>query len=90
MNDRLKQKKVFWVLWFTLLLNLCNCGLKLVVGAVSHNLTVMSDAVHGLLDALNNVVGMFAINIAWRPPQVRGAGVAGHRRRDDADLVGDH
>lgn len=68
MDIKIKQRAVFKVLWFTLFLNLCNCGLKLVVGLVSHNLTVLSDAVHGLLDALNNVVGIVAIKIAWLPP----------------------
>lgn len=62
------KRGVLQVLWITMGLNILVAVLKLAVGLISHNLTVMSDAVHGFLDASNNVVGLVAIKVAWRPP----------------------
>jgi cation diffusion facilitator family transporter len=56
------------VVWITMALNLVNALLKLTVGALSGNLTVISDSVHGFLDASNNVVGLIALKASWRPP----------------------
>lgn len=62
------KQGVMRVLWVTMGLNILVAVLKLAVGLISHNLTVLSDAVHGFLDASNNVVGLLAIKVAWRPP----------------------
>ncbi len=59
---------VLRVVWITMALNFVNALLKLTVGLFSHNLTVIADAVHGFLDAINNVVGIAALKASWRPP----------------------
>ncbi len=56
------------VLWLTLVLNLVSAALKFTVGAATRNLTVVSDAVHSLLDAGNNLMGLGALTAAERPP----------------------
>lgn len=71
-------RQVLAVLWLTLLLNCLSAGLKLAVGLVSGNLTVLSDAFHGFLDAFNNIMGIVAIRISWRPPDANHP--YGHRK----------
>ncbi|MCL5270219.1 MAG: cation diffusion facilitator family transporter [bacterium] len=74
------------VLWFTMALNLANAGLKLVVGLLSANLTVVSDAVHGFLDASNNVMGLLIMRVSWRPPDARHP--YGHRKAEALAALG--
>lgn len=69
---------VLWVLWLTLGLNLLSATLKLAVGLLSRNLTVLSDSMHGYLDAANNVVGIIAIKVSWLPPDANHP--YGHRK----------
>lgn len=69
---------VLRVLWITMGLNFLSAGFKLAVGLVSHNLTVLSDAFHGFLDGSNNIVGIIAIKVAWRPPDANHP--YGHRK----------
>lgn len=61
-----------------MLLNLVNAGLKLVVGVWSANLTVLSDAAHGFLDACNNMIGLIVVQFSFRPPDQRHP--YGHRK----------
>jgi cation diffusion facilitator family transporter len=48
--------------------NLAVVGLKLFVGLRAGSLSVLGDAAHSGFDALNNVVGLFAVRAAARPP----------------------
>ena len=71
-------RRVERVLIVTLVLNLTNFAIKLGVGLVSGNLTVLSDAFHGLLDSANNIVGIFVLRLSWRPPDA--SHPYGHRK----------
>lgn len=71
-------RAVVRVLWLTFALNILGATLKLFVGLVSRNLTVLSDAMHGFLDASNNIVGLVAIKISWWPPDANHP--YGHRK----------
>lgn len=72
------SRPVMRVLALTLTLNLLNCLIKFTVGFAGNNLTIISDAVHGLLDAGNNVIGMLTTRLAWRPPDANHP--YGHRK----------
>jgi len=48
--------------------NLVVVGLKLFVGLRAGSLSVLGDAAHSSFDALNNVIGLFAVRAAARPP----------------------
>jgi cation diffusion facilitator family transporter len=48
--------------------NLVVVGLKLFVGVRAGSLSVLGDAAHSGFDALNNVIGLFAVRAAARPP----------------------
>lgn len=50
--------------------NLVVVGLKLFVGLRVGSLSVLGDAAHSGFDALNNVIGLFAVRAAARPPDV--------------------
>ncbi len=52
------------VLWITLGLNLAVAAAKFIVGMLSHNLTLLGDSAHSLVDAVNNVVGLVAVGVA--------------------------
>lgn len=56
------------VLLFTLLLNLVVAVLKLVVGTVTHTLSVRADGFHSLTDGFSNVIGLVGMWWASRPP----------------------
>ena len=56
------------VLWLVLAANLLVVAVKLFVGLRAGSLAVLGDAAHSGVDALNNVVGLFAVNAAAEPP----------------------
>ncbi len=56
------------VLWLVLFANLLVVAVKLVIGLRAGSLAVLGDAAHSGVDALNNVVGLFAVNVAAAPP----------------------
>lgn len=56
------------VLVVVLAANLVVVGLKLFVGLRAGSLSVLGDAAHSGFDALNNVIGLFAVRAAARPP----------------------
>jgi cation diffusion facilitator family transporter len=58
------QRVLSTILW----LNLGVAAAKAVVGIASGSLAVASDAIHSLLDAAANVVGMIALRLAATPP----------------------
>jgi cation diffusion facilitator family transporter len=49
-------------------LNLTIAAIKLVIGGLARNLTIVSDAFHGLTDAANNVIGWVGVRLSHRPP----------------------
>jgi cation diffusion facilitator family transporter len=63
-----RSRRVFAVLAWLLVANLAVVGAKAVVGWRAGSLSVLSDAVHSLTDACNNVIGIFLIRLANRPP----------------------
>lgn len=56
------------VLWWVLAANLAVVVAKLVVGLRAGSIAVLGDAAHSGVDALNNLVGLFAVSVAARPP----------------------
>ena len=56
------------VLWVVLAANILVIGAKLAVGLRSGSIAVLGDAGHSAVDALNNVVALFAIRLAAQPP----------------------
>jgi cation diffusion facilitator family transporter len=59
---------VLYVVWLTLFLNLINVVAKFAVGTITGNLTVLADGVHATIDAVNNMVGLITLKLAYRPP----------------------
>jgi cation diffusion facilitator family transporter len=64
MRARDVQRVVFAILW----MNLAVAVAKGVYGFWSGSLAVASDAVHSLLDAASNIVGLVALRLAATPP----------------------
>lgn len=64
MREREVRRVVLTILW----LNLVVAAAKGAYGYATGSLAVASDAVHSLLDAASNVVGMIALHFAAHPP----------------------
>src|SRR5688572_31723084 len=64
MRAREVQRVVLTILW----LNLAVAAAKAVYGFWSGSLAVASDAIHSLLDAAANIVGLVALRLAASPP----------------------
>jgi cation diffusion facilitator family transporter len=64
--DRLDR--VRRILWLVLAANLLIVAVKLFVGLRAGSLAVLGDAAHSGVDAMNNVVGLLAVNVAAEPP----------------------
>lgn len=47
--------------------NIAVAAVKIAVGSLARNLTVISDGLHGLLDGLNNVFGLIGLRFSYRP-----------------------
>lgn len=56
------------MLLFTLLLNVLVAALKLIVGTITHTLSVRADGFHSLTDGFSNVLGLVGMWWASRPP----------------------
>ncbi len=63
-----RSRAVRRVLWITLFGNLGVAIAKLVVGHATNTLSMIADGYHSLLDSASNVVGLFALSYAHRPP----------------------
>lgn len=63
-----RRGKVRRVLWGVLVANLFVIAAKVVVGLRTGSIAVLGDAAHSGVDALNNVVGLFAVRVAAQPP----------------------
>ncbi len=63
-----RSRSVVRVLWITLALNWGVAGIKIVVGMLAGNLTVVADGFHSILDGTNNLLGIIAMAFSARPP----------------------
>jgi cation diffusion facilitator family transporter len=66
--ERIREVKR--VLWLTLFLNLLVAACKLGYGHFTHSLSMLADGFHSLLDSSSNVVGLVAISLAAKPPDL--------------------
>jgi len=64
LTTRSYGRQVQRVLWITLTLNFAVALAKLVVGLLTHSLTLVSDAAHSGVDGVNNIVGLVAVGLA--------------------------
>jgi cation diffusion facilitator family transporter len=67
MSDE-RTRRIRRVLLFTLLLNVLVASLKIVVGTVTHTLSVRADGFHSMTDGFSNVLGLVGMWWASRPP----------------------
>ncbi len=67
-SREIRQAGVVRVLVVEGVANLLVAACKITIGALASNLTVLSDGMHGLLDAANNVAGYFGLKFSYRPP----------------------
>lgn len=63
-HPRTYGRRVQRVLWITLVLNFAVSLAKLLVGLLTHSLTLVSDAAHSAIDGVNNIVGLVAVGVA--------------------------
>ena len=75
-----KISEVRKVLWITLFLNLLVAGFKLGYGHLSESLSMLADGFHSLLDGSSNIVGLVAISLAAKPPDL--GHPYGHRKAE--------
>jgi cation diffusion facilitator family transporter len=68
-NPRIEERNrnVLRVIWITLCLNCAIAATKIVVGWLAGSKTVLADGFHAIIDGTNNVVGLFALQIAAKP-----------------------
>jgi cation diffusion facilitator family transporter len=80
MSDRLsdRSKKIVWVLWGVLVLNLAVAFAKLWYARVSGALSIQADGLHSLIDGSSNVIGIVGVMVASRPPDANHP--YGHRK----------
>lgn len=50
------------------MLNAIVAAVKVSIGLIAHNLTVLADGFHSILDSTNNLVGIVAMGLALLPP----------------------
>lgn len=72
------MRPVLRVVWITLALNLVVSATKIVIGQLSHNLTITADGFHSLVDASNNLMGLIGLYYSYRPPDANHP--YGHRK----------
>lgn len=75
-----RNREVRRVLWITFLLNLLVAGFKLGYGNFTNSLSMVADGFHSLLDSSSNIVGLVAISLAARPPDL--GHPYGHRKAE--------
>ncbi|MEO8678499.1 MAG: cation diffusion facilitator family transporter [Vicinamibacterales bacterium] len=63
-----RYAEVSTVLWRVLFLNLIVAAAKIVLGYSSGAVSILSDGFHSLTDTASNVVALFGVRIASRPP----------------------
>lgn len=62
-----KNKKVLFVLWVTLFLNILVSSIKIIVGLLTGIGSILADGYHSLADASSNIIGLFTMKIAQKP-----------------------
>lgn len=62
-----KNKKVLFVLWLTLLLNILVSSIKIIVGMLTGIGSILADGYHSLADASSNIIGLITMRIAQKP-----------------------
>ena len=62
-----KNKKVLFVLWVTLFLNVLVSSIKIIVGLLTGIGSILADGYHSLADASSNIIGLFTMKIAQKP-----------------------
>lgn len=73
-----RYEEVSRILLRVLLLNLLVAAAKIVLGAATGAVSILSDGLHSLTDGASNVVGMVGVRIASRPPDANHP--YGHRK----------
>lgn len=61
------NKKVLFVLWLTLFLNILVSTIKIMVGFLTGIGSILADGYHSLADASSNVIGLVTMKIAQKP-----------------------
>ncbi len=59
-----RQRKIRYVLWLTLLLNLVVLVIKALVGWATGSLSLLADALHSVTDSASNVLGLVTSQLA--------------------------
>lgn len=67
-QDQHTQQAVRRVLLITLGANILVAVLKLIFGYSAHIVSLQADGFHSLFDGASNIIGLFALGIALRPP----------------------
>lgn len=78
MEIQARGREVRRVLVITMIANLLVAAAKIVIGALTYSLAMVSDGIHSLLDATSNVLGLVSSWFASRPPDETHP--YGHRR----------
>lgn len=63
-----KSKQVDFILKVILVFNLLVVLIKVYIGTVAQSLSILGDAVHSGVDSINNIIGIWAIAVAAKPP----------------------
>jgi cation diffusion facilitator family transporter len=63
-----RTRAISRVLWVTLALNWLVAAVKVSIGLLAGNLTVIADGFHSILDGANNIIALVAMYFAARPP----------------------
>lgn len=66
------------VLIYTLIANSSVAVAKIILGYLTHSISILSDGFHSLFDGISNIVGLIGISISSRPPDKRHP--YGHRK----------
>lgn len=85
-SDGQRTRAIQRVLVVVLLLNLAVALAKLFYGLMSNSLSMTADGLNSLMDGASNVIGLFAIAVAARPPDPNHP--YGHRRFETLTSLG--
>lgn len=84
--DGQRTRAIQRVLVAVLVLNLAVALAKIIYGLLSNSLSMSADGLNSLMDAASNVIGLFAIAVAARPPDPNHP--YGHRRFETLTSLG--
>ena len=86
LSDGQRTRTIQRVLVTVLVLNLAVALVKLIYGQLSNSLSMTADGLNSLMDGASNVIGLFAIAVAARPPDPNHP--YGHRRFETLTSLG--